>query len=375
MVDSSRRSFLIGTGLTSASTAILPATACASCKAILRSQANAATTAATPTGEQHASRDLPLVTPPDLQPSIDRERANIRETLAKGGIPAVAVCLVHDGKPAWIEGFGVTDRKSRRPVSERTIFSIQSTSKNFTATAIMLAVQRGLLHLDEPITTYLPDFSVQSRFESLPARQMTLRLLLSHRAGFTHEAPVGNNYDPSFPDFETHVQSLSRTWLRFPVGERYRYSNLGIDLAGYILQTVSKKPFAECLQTYIFDPLGMTDSTVATDVYPRRVDRAVGHAKGYAAVPLKTPLIPSGGVYTSARDMAAYLTFHLNKGGFAGKSRSRRRDSDVPLLSITGGRSRPHRVLQRRIQSRLQRRAARRARPRQTRLGCISWRL
>ena len=70
----------------------------------------------------------------------------------------------------------------------------------------------------------------------------------------------------------------------------------------------------------IFDPLGMADSTVATQVYAGRKDRAVGHEKGYASVPLKTPLIPSGGVYTSARDMADYLTFHLNHGHVGGKS-------------------------------------------------------
>jgi CubicO group peptidase (beta-lactamase class C family) len=304
MVDSGRRSFLIGAGLATASI-----TGPASVAKAAGSPA-ATTTVASP----------PAAAPPYLQPAIERERANIRSIMAREDIHGAAVCFIHEGKPVWIEGFGVTDSKSRRPIGERTIFSLQSTSKNITAVAVMLAVQRGLLHLDEPITTYLPDFTVQSRFESLPAPKMTLRLLLSHRAGFTHEAPVGNNYDPAFPDFETHVQSISRTWLRFPVGERYRYSNLGIDLAGHILQTVSGMPFAECLETWIFGPLGMTDSTVATEVYAKRADRALGHAEHYAAVPLKTPLIPSGGVYSSARDMAAYLTFHLNKGNFAGKT-------------------------------------------------------
>jgi CubicO group peptidase (beta-lactamase class C family) len=256
--------------------------------------------------------------PPDLQSLIDQERERILEILKKDDIPGAAVCLHYRGKPLWIEGFGVTDRQSGRKVGTSTIFSIQSMSKNVTATAIMLAVQHGLLDLDKPIIMYLPDFAVQSRFEQAPERKMTLRLLLSHRAGFTHEAPIGNNFDPAFPDFETHVKSISQTWLRYPVGERYSYSNLGIDLAGYILQTVSNKPFADCVKSLVFDPLGMSDSTASTDEYVDRADRAVGHAKGYTEVPLKTPLIPSGGVYTSARDMAAYLTFHLNKGKFDG---------------------------------------------------------
>jgi len=258
------------------------------------------------------------IAPPGLQSLVAPERKYVVDSMASEDIPGAAVCLIHEGK-AWIEGFGVTDRVSNRRVSAETLFSIQSTSKNFTATAIMLAVQRGLLDLDRPITAYLAEFTVQSRFEPVPQQKLTLRHLLSHRAGFTHEAPVGNNYEPAFPDFEAHVRSISQTWLRYPVGERYRYSNLGFDLAGYILQVRSGMPFAEWLKTVLFEPLGMNDSTAATDVYVRRQDRAVGHETGYTTVPLKTPLIPSGGVYTSARDMASYCRFHLNRGKAAGR--------------------------------------------------------
>jgi CubicO group peptidase (beta-lactamase class C family) len=154
----------------------------------------------------------------------------------------------------------------------------------------------------------------------MPQAKMTLRLLLAHRAGFTHEAPVGNNYDPAFPSFEAHVRSISQTWLRYPVGERYRYSNLGFDLAGYILQIRSGMPFADWLKVMVFEPLGMNDSTAASAVYTKRANRAVGHEQGYVVVPLETPLIPSGGVYTSARDMAAYCRFHINRGKVDGRT-------------------------------------------------------
>jgi CubicO group peptidase (beta-lactamase class C family) len=99
---------------------------------------------------------------------IEKERRAILDTMAQDKVEGVVVCLIRDGKPAWVEGFGVTDGIAGRAVDTATIFSIQSTSKNFTAAAIMLAVQRGLLDLDD-------------------------------------------------------------TWLRFPVGERYRYSNLGVE--------------------------------------------------------------------------------------------------------------------------------------------------
>jgi CubicO group peptidase (beta-lactamase class C family) len=98
--------------------------------------------------------------PPELQSLVAPERKNIVQSMAREDIPGAAVCLIHEGK-AWIEGLGVTDRGSNRRVSTETIFSIQSTSKNLTATAIMLAVQRGLLDLDQPIAAYLPGFTVQ----------------------------------------------------------------------------------------------------------------------------------------------------------------------------------------------------------------------
>jgi CubicO group peptidase (beta-lactamase class C family) len=82
-------------------------------------------------------------------------------------------------------------------------------SKSFAALGVLMVVQDGLLDLDAPITEYLPDFSVKSRFEDHPERKMTLRHLLSHRTGFSHEAPVGSNYDSRPTSFEEHVLSIS----------------------------------------------------------------------------------------------------------------------------------------------------------------------
>jgi CubicO group peptidase (beta-lactamase class C family) len=254
------------------------------------------------------------------EPYIAAERRRIVESMAQEDIPGVAVCLIREDAPVWVEGIGVTDKRSGRRVSVDTIFSIQSTSKNITAVATLIAVQQGLLHLDAPIGDYLPDFSVQSRFDKAPQAQITLRLLLSHRAGFTHEASVGNNYAPESASFEAHVRSIAASWLRYPVGERYRYSNLGFDLAAYIVQVRSRMPFAQWVRTVLFEPLGMADSTVSAKVYMPRRNRAVGHLRGYARVPLETPLIGSGGVYTSARDMTAYLRFQLQRGNADGRA-------------------------------------------------------
>ena len=139
MVDSSRRSFLVHAGLATASTAtfVAPTATAASDAAALSSQQ--------PTAP-------PTVTPSDLRSLVDRERNHIRDIMEREDIPGAAVCFLQNGHPIWTEGFGVTGRKSNHRVSDSTLFSVQSTSKNFTATVIMMAVQRGLLRLDEPKT-------------------------------------------------------------------------------------------------------------------------------------------------------------------------------------------------------------------------------
>jgi CubicO group peptidase (beta-lactamase class C family) len=245
---------------------------------------------------------------------IDGQCVSIVERMRKHKIPGAAVALVDRDRILWVAGFGYTDTDKQKPVDPETIFSIQSMSKTFTATAVLFAVQDGLLDLDAPITTYLPEFTVHSRFEEHPERKITLRHLLSHTAGFTHEAPVGNNFDTPSPSFEEHVRSISQTWLKFPVGVKTSYSNLGIDLAGYIVQRVSKKPLARYLREKIFEPLDMPNSSLDMDAIKANEDRAIGHASGIKRLPVAIPMVAAGGVYTNATELCRFVQFHLNRG-------------------------------------------------------------
>ena len=173
---------------------------------------------------------------------IARYRERIPELMDQQEVPGLAVALVDAHGPLWVQGFGHLDGPDSAPVTTDTIFSVQSMSKLFTATAVMRAVSAGRLDLDVPITTYLPDFTVHSAFEVHPERKITLRMLLSHTAGFTHEAPVGNNNELAPGTFDAHVRSISDTWLRFPVGTGYAYSNLGIDVARPLLSDIEGRP-------------------------------------------------------------------------------------------------------------------------------------
>lgn len=256
----------------------------------------------------------------DMDDIIAQYRREIPQLMQQENVPGLAIVVVADQKILWAEGFGFTDTDRRVPVTPDTIFSIQSTSKTFTAAGVLMAVQNGLLNLDAPIITYLPNFTVHSIFEEHPERKITLRHLLSHTAGFTHEAPVGNNWDADATSFEAHIRSISDTWLRFPVGTGYAYSNLGIDLAGYILQQVTGQPFADYERDHLFQPLGMVNSTFDMTVIRAYANRAIGHVKFAPTVPWAVPMVPAGGMYTSANDLARFIQFQLNHGVVDGQS-------------------------------------------------------
>jgi len=263
--------------------------------------------------EVHGETARKGVTGSEYEKVFDQYRESIPGRMKEHKIPGLSIAVVDREGVLWAAGFGKTGKGSQA-VTPQTLFSIQSMSKTFTATAVMIAVQEGLVDLDTPITKYLPQFTVKSRFEEKPQEKITLRHLLSHTSGLTHEAPVGNNTDTRYGSFEEHVLSIQNTWLRHRVGERYSYSNLGIDLAAYILQVRSGQPLAEYMKAKILGPLGMRDSSMDYAVVERCSNRARGHVPFLKRVPVAIPMVGAGGVYTTAADLARFVQFHLNHG-------------------------------------------------------------
>jgi CubicO group peptidase (beta-lactamase class C family) len=264
-------------------------------------------------GQTSAPSDAIAAVIADYQQEIPR-------LMREHNVPGLSVAVVDDRGLVWSEGFGVTDIHGSEPVTSDTVFSIQSTSKVFTATAVLLAVQDGVLDLDEPITAYLPEFTVHSIFEEHPEAKITLRHLLSHTAGFTHEAPVGNNWDEDAGSFDEHIRSISDTWLRFPVGTGYAYSNLGIDLAGYVLQQVTGRTFVDYVQDHLFEPLAMTNSSFDADAIRANDKRAIGHAPPAPRIFRPVPMVAAGGMYSSANDLARFVQFQLGDGVVDGRA-------------------------------------------------------
>jgi CubicO group peptidase (beta-lactamase class C family) len=252
---------------------------------------------------------------PGLSPGMcsvfDKYRQYFPEVMVKDKIPGLSIAYVDRDGILWAAGFGYTDYNRKTPVTTDTLFSIGSISKTITTVAIMVAVQDGLLDLDIPIIEYWPEFTVNSRFEENPEKKITFRHLLNHTSGIATSAPVGNIVAPSYGSLEDKVLSVSDTWLRDKVGERFSYSNLGYELIAYIIQVQSGQPFAKYVKDKVFTPLHMPNCSIDPEFIRNHPNRAVGHMPYVKRIPLPwdVPWIGCGGVYASAKEMVRSVQF------------------------------------------------------------------
>ena len=264
-----------------------------------------------------------------LHTDYSRVIKTIEQTLpvamSQRDITGASIALVDGASLVWSKGFGYTNRAQKEKVTGDTLFHVGSISKSFTALGILQAVGKGLLTLDDPVRKHLPWFSVNSRFGADAADRITIRHLLSHHSGLGTWSPLGNPSDPQYHTrtFEQVVKSTRNSWLKFPPGERFEYSNQGIDLAGHVLEVMSGRPFTELMREELLAPLGMTVSTFYQEKATQMQACAVGYM-GRRPVPVVNgivmPLISAGGLFASANDLAKFIVFHLQGYSASGKT-------------------------------------------------------
>lgn len=165
---------------------------------------------------------------------IDEVRAAVTSAVNEGNIPGAVVIVGRHGQIALAEAFGQRSvEPDAEPMTRDTVFDLASLTKPVaTATSVMVLWERGLIDLDAPITTYLPEFSNHGKEE------ITVEMLLRHRAGLIPDNPIG--------DYE---QGVEEAWKRLaeidlvsPPGERFRYSDVSFQILGRLVERVSGKP-------------------------------------------------------------------------------------------------------------------------------------
>lgn len=235
-------------------------------------------------------------------------------------IPGVAVAVVHEQEVLYSQGFGMTSvEDGAMPVTSQTLFRIASTTKMLVGIALMRLVERGILALDRPISTYLPWLRLsQPGLE----QQITLRHLLSHTSGFCHFPADCTSRDPA--GLETFVREyLPNYAIVAPLGQVWLYSNAGISLAAYIAQVMTTTPFWDLMQELVFDPLDMRRTTfdpLVAMTYPL----ALGHRRrmdGEWEVEHRfiqnTCWDPAGGAISTVHDLAHVALMFLSEGQYS----------------------------------------------------------
>ena len=245
--------------------------------------------------------------------------AYIINHMEENQIPGLALSIVHNDEIVYTQGYGVAG-PDETPITPQTPFVLGSTSKSFTALAVMQLIEAGDIELDAPVQTYLPWFTMA---DSEEARLITVRHLLTHSSGLS--GPVSDkdlvNPDVSEDALETHIRELADYGLARPAGESYEYNNVNYDILGLIVQTVSGGSFGEYIEKYVYSPLEMTNSYASKEEADAN-GLAVGHTYffGYPRVSANAPYsrrkLPSGFLIASAEDLGHYLIAQLNGGRY-----------------------------------------------------------
>lgn len=243
------------------------------------------------------------------QPKPEQRMAEQVETLLQSrmeelNISGLAVGLVHEGDIISARGYGYADGTlQQQAVTPDMGFQIGSTSKLFTALAVMQLVESGQLALDEDIRTYLPAFNPKTLDPD--NREVTLRNLLSHHSGIP--SSFLKDFVLAEPDPEAFMatsQWLSDTYLTWPNQTVFAYCNVCYSLMGELIANVSQQSYESYVQDHIFQPLNLTHSQVFG--VPGTGRNVSGFTAGEPAEPLIIKDVPAGSYLMSARDMARF---------------------------------------------------------------------
>lgn len=242
----------------------------------------------------------------------------VREQMERWHVPGLAIAVLRDGE-VDARGFGVTNRETEQPVTPNTLFQIGSISKVFTATLIMRLVEEGLLDLDTPVASYLPDLRLA---DAAAQRSISLRHLLTHTSGLD-----GDRFD----DYGLGDDALTKAVAEFhtlrqltPPGELWTYCNTGFYLAGAVIERILDATFEAALGEQVFEPLGLERAFLFPHeaiTYPI----AVGHRRDPEEAPeiarpypLPRCVNAAGGIISTVEELLRFAALHLGDGSVDG---------------------------------------------------------
>jgi D-alanyl-D-alanine carboxypeptidase len=206
----------------------------------------------------------------------------VQEWMTSTAAPSVSIAIVRDGRLAYARAYGAARLDPKLHATPSTRYAIDSVSKEFTAAALLLLAEQGLLSLDDPVSRWFPQLG--------DAGAVTLRQLLTHTGGIRDYWPQ----DFLTPEMTrpTTTAAIIDEWAQRPLdfapGTDWQYSNTGYVLAGAVVEKASGVPLFEFLSRYVFQPLHMTH----VSLYPPAAEDSAHDAAPYTRHGLG-PVVPA----------------------------------------------------------------------------------
>ncbi len=266
----------------------------------------------------------------DKDPIHDR----FQKFIDAGDLPGAVLLVGTKDEIKYHDAIGQANVDGKVTMQKTTLFRIASMTKPITAIAIMMLVDEGKLNVEDAVEKYLPEFKDQMMVASKDKetttlkkakRKITLRDLLTHTSGLAgYPSGMADLYTKRNRTLSETTIAVSQLPLTYEPGTKWSYCNSGIDTLGRIVEVASGMSFENFLQTRIFDPLGMKDSTFYPNAAQvKTVAINYNKAEGKLVVAPNNLLdvmanpkhpVPAGGLYSTAADQAKLYQFMLRGG-------------------------------------------------------------
>ncbi|MEO1054932.1 MAG: serine hydrolase, partial [Bacteroidota bacterium] len=262
----------------------------------------------------------------EIKENLSPEALAIKNSLLKQkelfDVPGIAFGLIKNDTIIYADAHGIKSLNTKEPMTSRSLFHMASVSKPFVATAIVQLIEKGKIDLDGKLTQYLPYFTMaDERY-----RDITIKQMLAHTSGI----PNTSDYEWDKPQYddgaaERYVRSHKDLKLDFSPGEQYNYSNPAFDILCDVIAKASGMTFEEYMKQYIFDPIGMKNSTFYKPDVPEEL-ATTPHVLGDSLQVEISKIYPynrrhagSSTLHSNVEDMLRWAQVYLNKGTINGK--------------------------------------------------------
>ena len=253
----------------------------------------------------------------------------INEVLEEFQAVGISAAVVKDGKIVYNNSFGYKDWENKTPLCNDDVMRIASISKSFTATSLLQLVDQGIISLDDDVSDLI-GFTIRNPHH--PDTPITLKMVLSHTASIRDKEDYFtlDHLNPAV------YGDCAESYFAYKPGEGYCYSNMGLNLAGTILEKVSGVRFDQYVKDNVINRLGLygghnidsLDASKFARLYNFRDGEFVESTGAYRSIAEDMPnyvmgysaprFSPTGGVKISAHDLAIYMMMHMNYGEYNG---------------------------------------------------------